>query len=965
MAIEQQLEEFISWWRNNIKGDEKGEAQIFVDRLMKAFGHEGAIETGGIFEERIRKKRNGKTTVSFADYHLPKTVLIEMKKRGEDLKKHYKQLEAYWFHLPIKPTYAILCNFDEILIYDFYTQLYDPVDTIQITEIVERRSALEFLRPNSINSPTFKNNMIEVTKDAAFQLGQLFQSLRREVGQDIAQRFTLQSMIAMFAEDVGLLPDATLPRIISLSREAEPKSESDNSHDLMAMLFTMMNYPGNKRTGGRFYNVPYFNGGLFSTIHPIALSKTELSMMSIASNQNWARIRPSIFGTMFEDSMESQERHKIGAHFTSELDIKRIVDPVIVEPWNDLIDSVNVLDDAMVLYEKLCRYIVLDPACGSGNFLYIAYREMKTLEAELRERIIELGGDANQLIQRVTAKQFYGYDINPFAVELAKVSLMIAKKLAVDEFESDEHPLPLDNLDANIKNEDALFNEWVEFDACIGNPPYLGIRRFQEEHGLEAANRIYEAFPDVPHVADYCVYWFRKAHDAMKLNARAGLVGTNSITRTNGRIASLDYIIVNGGVIYDAIQSMPWSGEANVDVSIVNWTKGEPPLSPQRLHLYRGQNEDGEYIFEQFNLPVINSSLSELTDVSNAERLSINRTPKRVFQGQTTGYNHGFVLSVDKAHDFIQQDVKNQDVIFPFLRGDDMLSNPQGSSQDYVIDFQQYNILEARAYTSVFSHVEKLVLPFRQAKADEEIRKNQDALKQNPNTRIKRDYQNALNQWWLHHRSRSDLSESIETYNFKRYIIASRTSLYQVFEFVSPDIVISDGIQAFIFEDDYSFGILQSRLHWVWWKVKGSSRGTLNPRATYVPNIFETFPFPQQPSAKQIKAVADAGRAIYEYRNDSMSKRDDLSLREMYRLMEDLPGKYKLRGLHEVLDKAVLDAYGFSEKDDILAQLLALNHDVATKIKAEEVVTAPGIPADYPNPDELISDGCIQPPELL
>ena len=194
-------------------------------------------------------------------------------------------------------------------------------------------------------------------------------------------------MVAMFAEDVGLLPDATLARIVEASRQRV--SPTDNSHDLMTLLFTMMNYPGNKRSGGRFYDVAYFDGGIFDTIHPITLSSTELHMLSTAASQNWSKIRPSIFGKMFEDSMDTKERHKIGAHFTSELDIKRIVDPVIVEPWRDQIESANALPDLLTLYDQLCEYIVLDPACGSGNFLYIAYREMKALEAQLRERITE------------------------------------------------------------------------------------------------------------------------------------------------------------------------------------------------------------------------------------------------------------------------------------------------------------------------------------------------------------------------------------------------------------------------------------------------------------------------------------------------------------------------------------------------------------------------------------------------
>ena len=268
MSIEQSLREFVDWWRANIKGDEKGEAQIFLDHLMRAFGHAGALEVGR-YEERIRRRRNGKTTVSFADYLIPKRALIEMKKRGEDLKKHYVQLEEYWKSLDsrVRPRFAILCDFDEIWIFDFHTQFYDPVDVVKIDELPsERHNALSFLSPGHYRAPVFKNSRVEVTKDAAFQLAELFRSLeealkKEQDGRAIAQRFTLQCMVALFAEDVGLLPPATLLNIVEDSRQR--KNATDNSHDLIALLFTMMNYRKHARRAGRFGQVDYFNGGIF------------------------------------------------------------------------------------------------------------------------------------------------------------------------------------------------------------------------------------------------------------------------------------------------------------------------------------------------------------------------------------------------------------------------------------------------------------------------------------------------------------------------------------------------------------------------------------------------------------------------------------------------------------------------------------------------------------------------------
>jgi len=957
MSIEQSLRDFIEWWRDNIKGDEKSEAQLFLDHLMRAFGHKGALEAGQ-YETRIRRRRNGKTTVSFADYVVPNRVIIEMKKRGEDLKKHYVQLEEYWKSLPDRPRYAALCDFDEIWVFDFHTQFYDPVDIVRIDELAsERHNALSFLTPGEHRAPVFKNNRVEVTIDAAFQLAELFRSLEEAVDKRIALRFTLQCMIALFAEDVGLLPHATLLNIVEDSRQR--KNATDNSHDLMALLFTMMNYPKHARRAGRFGQVDYFNGGIFQEVHPVFLSGPQLHRLESACREDWSRIRPSIFGSIFEYSMDKLERHREGAHYTTELDIKRIVDPVIAEPWRNDIDSVNALPDALRLYDDLCNYVVLDPACGSGNFLYVAYREMKALEAELRERIVELGGDLAQVPRRVTAKQFHGYDINEFAVELAKVSLMIAKKLAVDEFSTDENPLPLDDLDENIKVEDALFNDWVEFDACIGNPPYLGAKLLKQERSVEYINRIRDTFSDVPGNADQCVYWFNKTHKNMKPGARAGLVGTNTIRQNYSRIGSLDYILDNGGVIYDAVSSLPWSGEANVHVSIANWAKGEPPMEPKRLHFFEGENEAKEYMFRTVELQRINSSLSDKTDVSNALQLTVNQKPKRVFQGQIPG-NDKFMFTPEQAINLIKRDDISRRVLLPFLIGRDLVARFNSQPSRYVLDLSGYDLIETQSFRAAYRHIRQHVLPVRKAKAKEEQAKNEKARQANPKAKLNHHHRNFLRQWWKLSYGRDDMLEALG--RIKRYIGCSQVTKRPIFDFVSARIRPDVTIQVFAFEDDYTFGILQSNAHWQWFVEKAS---TLKSDWRYTSHsVFDTFPFPQRPTAERAKAVADAGRSLHEYRRGEMGNSESLTLRDMYRTLEE-PGSNPLRNLHDALDQAVLAAYGFDPDADILEQLLALNLEVAARIDAGEDVTAPGIPPDYPDPAELVSDGCIQPPDLF
>ncbi|MCY3573988.1 MAG: N-6 DNA methylase [Chloroflexota bacterium] len=958
MTIDESLRSFTGWWRANIQGDEKGEAQVFLERLMKAFGHAGALEVGA-YEERVRKRHNGKSTVAFADYLMPKRVLIEMKKRGENLKKHYTQLEEYYKNLDyaVRPRYALLCNFDEIWIYDFNIQFYEPVDVVPIDDIAERRSALEFLVQGSNLTPVFRNNQVEVTREAAYQLTEFFHSLAAVVGQDIAQRFTLQCMVAMIAEDVGLLPEARLTRILrSWDRHID---KADFAHSQITMLFTMMNNPTAKRRG-RFHDVGFFNGGLFQKIHPISLGGHELNFLKNASEQDWSKIRPSIFGNIFEYSLNTRQRHREGAHYTSEADIKRIVDPVIAEPWRNDIDSVNELSDALNLYEALCDYVVLDPACGSGNFLFVAYREMKALESELRDRIAELGGDLSQVKRRVTARQFHGYDINEFAVELAKVSLMIAKKLAVDEFDTDENPLPLDNLDENIKAEDALFNEWVEFDACIGNPPYLGASLLRKERGIPYTSDLREQYAEVPGRADYCVYWFRKAHQNMKPGARAGLVGTNTIRQNYSRIGGLDYILDNDGHIFDAISSMPWSGDAKVHVSIANWAKSAAPIAPYRLHFFTGRSEVGEYLFRTVQKEKINAALSEKVFISHAKKLAINTEPKHVFEGIKPGAS-GFVIDRELALNFVERNRLNALVVKPYLIGEDLLGQAGGQPSRYVIDFFGLDILQARAFSAPFAYVSREVLPHREQQAQNEITVNQAALKKNPRSNTSRFQQRLLESWWQHMTGRKTMTDHLKT--IPRYIVCSRVTKRPIFDFAANSIRPDSALKVFAFEDDYTFGILQSNAHWQWFVEKAS---TLKADFRYTSHsVFDTFPFPQQPAADAVKAVADSARDLHEFRRERMAQDgSNLTLRAMYQTLEQ-PGHNRLRGLHVALDAAVLDAYGFDPAGDMLEQLLELNYDVYAKIEAGAPVTAPGIPADYPDPAELISTGCIQPPDLF
>lgn len=252
------------------------------------------------------------------------------------------------------------------------------------------------------------------------------------------------------------------------------------------------------------------------------------------------------------------------------------------------------MKELLALRSELMNFKVLDPACGSGNFLYLSYRELVRVEIALMAKLKQTVSAKNfqeqaKAVSLISPRNFYGIDRDSFGVELAKVTLMLAKKLAIDEaievLERDQielplhgdEALPLDNLDANIVCGDALFADWPEVDAIVGNPPYQSKNKIQQELGRAYVNEVREHFPDVDGRADYCVYWFRKAHDHLKKGQRAGLVGTNTTRQNYSRTGGLDYIVNSDGTITEAVSTMKWSGDAVVFVSIVNWIKGAPP----------------------------------------------------------------------------------------------------------------------------------------------------------------------------------------------------------------------------------------------------------------------------------------------------------------------------------------------------------------------------------------------------
>jgi len=955
------INSFINFCRD-LKGDEKGEAQTFCNHFFQLFGHQDVISASGSFESRIKFSND---STKFADCIWEPIghsgVLIEMKKRKEkNLEKHFPQVRDYWIEMnpevvigpsAQKPRFIILCNFDTFIIYKDLCK----VDEVCTNELVDRIASFNFMYLEE-KAPVFKINTTEISEGVAKTIGELFkyQIYERHNDHEKVQRFLLQCILAMFSEDFGLLPNALFTQIVR-----ECIGGKNNSYDALNALFTQM-ASSKQAIGGRYKDVPYFNGGLFKTVDPIELDGYSLILLESACSCNWKHVNPAIFGSLFEGTMNSKERHQYGAHFTREVDIFKIINPTIIRPWRERINKARTQSEYYKLLEDLSRFKVLDPACGCGNFLFVSYLALREIEFEIIEKIIEKFKRIDSYkfsSSYISTQQFFGIDIQPVAVEVAKVTMMLAKEIASEMWNSRRSithldfnaSLPLENMEDNIICKDALLEPWPDFDVVIGNPPYQSKNKMKQEMDNTYIDKVRAAFPTVSGRVDFCVYWFRKAHELMKDGQRAGLVGTNSIRQNDSRIGGLDYIVQNNGTITDSVSTEVWSGDAVVYVSIVNWIKGT----------YSGERMLSSQIGDSVNSPFeyltplnINSALTAEIDVSQAKVLEVNKASGACYQGQTHGHK-GFLIETFEAESILKMNPKNKEVLFPYLTGDDLLGNINSLPSRYVIDFGNREIFEASSYPDLYKRTTLTVYPDKKKKALDEAIRNEKALDDNPKAKVGKDHSAAFKNWWQLFRSRREMLQTIAP--ISRYVCCSRVSKRPIFEFVSSSIHPNDALQVFPLEDDYSFGILQSKVHCVWFNARCSS---LKGDTRYTSDtVFDSFPWPQKPTENDIAQIAKFAFELRVKRRELMCIYS-YSLRSLYKLMETSSNN-EISRIQENLDRAVHSAYGIKKKDDILTFLFKLNQECHEKEFSHIDIQGPGLPINLKNKKSYVTDDCV------
>lgn len=894
--IQAALRGFVASWRD-YSGTERAEAQTFLNELLACYGVDRR-EVGAQFEHHP-------TGAGFMDLHLPAHYIVEMKapSKADQLGTHYPQLEAYWRASASfaegrqAARFVLLCAFHRFEVYEPGRFPGSAIAEFSLEELPDRYDALAFLAGPGVE-PSFVEHHRQLTKEAAGKVAQLFESLvdRSAAPVDEIQRFAMQSVWTMFAEDLGMLEGYPMQSTVAaLHRDSSRSAAAE-----IGLLFRVLNQKGSHNRQGLLAGTRYVNGELFAQPAEINLSGPEVELLSQACQYDWRQVDPTIFGSLLEGVLGRSRRWALGAHYTHEVDIMKIVAPTIVRPWRERIAGCGSAAEARLLLDELCSFRVLDPACGCGNFLYIAYRELRGLESELKSKIRSLAADAGVAAPPgpwpyYSLSNLQGIDIENVAVLIARVTLWMGHRQMIEKYGGAEDPLPLVDLSA-IRRGDALRDTWPETDCIVGNPPFLGDRRIRGRFGDEYVAWLKREF--AVGVVDYSAYWFRRSVDHLKPGQRAGLVSTNTLRENKHRVASLDYVVGQGGVITEAVSSQKWPGDAKVHVSITNWVDS-PASAP------------GTFLLDGLPVEGISTQLrpARLADPAGPEPATLPANAGLAFIG-CYARHQGFVISDEEAAS-LRSDSAYAAVVRQWLTGEDVVQSPSQEPRRWIIDFAELSLEQAASWPLALTIVRERVKPDRVSDPGQARR------------------------WWKLWNARPAMRAALT--GLPRYVGAPAVGKRFLTSWQDMETCPAHKIIVFSFDDDYSMGVLTSAAHGAWAWAWSS---TLETRLNYTPStVFTTFPWPDPVTAQQHERVAELCRRLFARRGE-ICVQEQIGLTKLYNAMDE--GAWTdLKDLHRQLDEAVAACYGWPAsvaQDDveIVRRLTALNAAIAQGVRSYE-----------------------------
>ena len=896
--------EFVQKWADSELKERSACQEHFID-LCHLVGHPTPAEadkTGASFcFERGTAKYGGGS--GWADVWKRGYFGWEYKGKRKDLDAAYDQLQQYREALE-NPPLLVVSDINRIVIHTNFTNTPSEVHELALQDL-KTEHGLALLRNVFHNPDKLRPGITSqaITAKAASRIAQLAQQLRErgEEPQAVA-RFLDRIVFCLFAEDIDLLPKGLFTRILDKSR-----GDPDRFVKLVTDLFTAM------AAGGDFGldSISHFNGSLFEDPGVLRLTKDELVALHEAAQLDWDSIDPSIFGTLFERGLDPDKRTQLGAHYTSREDIVTLVEPVVMAPLRREWEAVRIAveaalarakkrsEDGKLQYtdatakkhwqqaiklvrqfqQRLTEVTILDPACGSGNFLYVSLQMLKDLEKEVIVWAQDRGLETS--LPLVHPRQLYGIELSPYAFGLAQMTVWIGhlQWIRVNGYGSPPEPI-LQTLQGNFRNQDAIVDlanpaapaepSWPAAEYIVSNPPFLGGKLLRTGLGDDYVNAMFEVWQGrVPAEADLCCYWFEKARAQIEAGKckRAGLLATQGI-RGGANREVLKRIKVSGDIFF-AESDRPWVLDgANVHISMVGFDNGG----------------DQQRLLDGTGVPQINANLTATAaDITQARVLAENAGV--AFMGDTKG--GAFDIPEAAALEMLGQPnphgKPNSDVLTPWVNGMDLTRRSRGM---WIVDFGMgLDEAEAAKYEGPFKYVSERVKPEREANQREIYRQC----------------------YWQHVRCRPEMRSALA--GLPRFLATPRVAKHRLFIWMQAPTLPDSALIVFARVDDYFFGVLHSRVHEVWALRLGTR---LETRPRYTPTTcFETFPFPWPPGTEpedspEMRAISEAAAQVHDLRDRWLNPPEWASAREhRFNASEDGPWQPWIVPAERVVREAV------------------------------------------------------------
>jgi len=1046
------LAAFLARWQA-AGGSERANYQLFIADLCDLLevakpdpARDDTRDNAYVFERRVTFRHgDGASSVGFIDCYRRGAFVLEAKKlkagaetRGFDdaLLRARGQAEGYARALPAeegRPPFLLVVDVGNVIeVYaEFsrtgatYTPFPDPRNhRIRLADLADPglRQRLKAIWDDPLSlDPTRRT--ARATREIAVRLARVAQSLEGAYNPESVAGFLSRCLFSMFAEDVGLLPKRDGKGLFTDLLESL-RQAPEQFVPLVGELWRAMD-TGEFSVAVRT-QLPRFNGKLFKAPQVLPLNRDQIDLLLEAARADWGEVEPAIFGTLLERALDPAERHSLGAHYTPRAYVERLVLPTVIEPlrgeWRDiqtaalLLAGQDKLHEAAALardfHHRLCRLRVLDPACGSGNFLYVTLEHLKRLEGEVLDTLAQLGDTQGRLETEglsVDPHQFLGLEINPRAAAIAEMVLWIGylqwhfrtrgaglppspilkdfhniqcrdAVLAHDGFDYalDEAGLPITRWDGRTTKPHPVTGEavpddtarvpleryrnprkatWPEADFVVGNPPFIGASTMRQALGDGYVEALRGAWPEVPESADFVMFWWHRAAEQVRAGAsrRFGFITTNSLKQTfNRRVVERQLAADPPLALAYAIPDHPWVDSADGAAVRIAMTVGlgmesawkhmtcndsvDTPVAYVEPGLLRtviqegGADGDAVHVAFVDRRGRIHADLSIGAEVVGAKALRAN---ENLCHMGVKLHGSGFIVTPEEAARLLPATVPpfskegsmpadpgGAALIRPYRNGRDLTDRPRGVA---VIDLYGLTAEEVRArHPAIYQWVLERVKPERDHNNRASYRDN----------------------WWIFGEPRRDLRAALV--GLDKYIATTRTAKHRVFQFVPADIVAESKIVCVATDDPFMLGVLSSSVHVIWALAAGGWLGVGNDPTYNHSDCFNKFPFPDPTLAQQarIRALAEE---LDAHRKRQQAAHPDLTLTGMYNVLDKLRGgepltaKDKaiheaglvsvLKQIHDDLDAAVLDAYGWSDlftggsldRDALLERLVALN----------------------------------------